>query len=66
VLTAGLACIPAIVIKLHAGFGPSLALGAIAVSLVATFALLGTVTRQIKREDWRFLGRWVSGGFARS
>jgi O-antigen/teichoic acid export membrane protein len=66
VLTAGVACVPAIAIKLNAGLGPGLALAAIAVSLVGTFALVGTVTRQIQREDWRFLGRWVSGGFARS
>lgn len=66
VLTAGVATIPGLFIKFNAGLGPGLSLLAISVSLVGSFAILGTLTGQIRREDWRFLGQWLTGGFART
>lgn len=66
VCTVGVAAVPAVLIKLYAGMGPGLSLVAITAALLGTFAALGTLTRQIRREDWQFLGRWLTGGFART
>ncbi len=66
VVTTAVACIPAIAIKLHAGLGPAASLGACAVSILGAFAVLGSLTRQIRLEDWRFIGSWLRGGFARA
>lgn len=66
VFTAGIASIPAVLIKLNAGVGAGLSLLAISVSLLGTFSIIGTVTGQIQREDWRFLGRWFKGGFVKA
>jgi len=66
VVTAGVASIPAVLIKFNAGIGPGLSLIAIAVALLGTFAILGTITKQIQREDWQFLRSWLTGGFARN
>lgn len=66
VFTAGVASIPALLVKFNAGLGPGLALLAISASLLGTFALLGTITRQVQREDWHFLRSWLTGGFARN
>ncbi len=66
VATASVASIPAVLIKFNAGMGPGLTLVAVAAVLLGAFGVLGTLTRQIQREDWRFLGQWLSGGFARA
>lgn len=66
VFTAGVAAIPALLIKFNAGLAPGLSLLAMALTLVGTFAVLGTLTGQVQREDWQFLRRWLTGGFART
>ncbi|HEU5076174.1 MAG TPA: oligosaccharide flippase family protein [Polyangiaceae bacterium] len=66
VFTAAVASIPGLLIKLNGGLGPGLSLLAVTTTLLATFAVLGTLTGQIERDDWRFLGRWFTGGFARA
>lgn len=63
-LTVAVACVPAVLLKLYAGWGPAASLAAISLSLLATFGLVGSLTRQIHGDDWRFLARWLRGGFA--
>jgi O-antigen/teichoic acid export membrane protein len=62
--TGAVSCVPAVAIKLTGGLGPAASLGAIALAILGSFALLGSLTRQIRRDDWRFLGQWLRGGFA--
>jgi O-antigen/teichoic acid export membrane protein len=64
--TTAVASVPAVLIKLNAGLGAGPTLIACTVSLLACFALLGSLTRQIGPQDWRFLGNWLRGGFARA
>jgi len=57
--TAGIACIPAILYKVFVSAPASTKLPTIAVLVVVTFSLIGSLTGQIKRSDWNYVGRWL-------
>lgn len=48
------------VLKTALDLHPAAELGIVAVALPAGFALIGTVIRLITREDWAFVGEWLS------
>ena len=59
------ASIPAIVFKVMVQLPAAPKLGIIALIVIAAFSLLGTLLGQIKSEDWRYLGNWLSLKFLR-
>ena len=63
--TTAIASLPALAIKFGVELDPAPSLALQILALLGSYSLLGTVTRQIQREDWSFLRRWLSGGFAR-
>jgi O-antigen/teichoic acid export membrane protein len=58
VVTAAVAAVPAVAFKLHVDWSPGLKLGLIAVIVVGTYSVMGTLTRQISRADWQYVGDW--------
>ncbi|HKP59154.1 MAG TPA: oligosaccharide flippase family protein [Polyangiales bacterium] len=57
--TAAVAAIPAVLAKQWLPWPALPRMAAVAVVLLALFSLLGSVTRQIKREDWQYLANWL-------
>lgn len=60
VAVGAVAASAAVTFKLSVPFGAALRLTGIAVVLLAVFAMVGTATRLIRREDWLFMGHWFS------
>lgn len=55
-------CLVAVALKLAAsawGWHPALAMALESLLVVGGFALVGSLTRQITSEDWRFVGNWL-------
>ncbi len=55
-----LAAGPAAAVKWGAGLSASLNVAVVGAGYLICFALLGTLTRTIRREDWSFVRRWLS------
>jgi hypothetical protein len=63
VLTVGAATAAvSLVVKWRLGGSPATTLIAVAAVQAAGFALLGTLTGCIKRDDWRFVVQWLRPG----
>jgi O-antigen/teichoic acid export membrane protein len=58
-LLAGLAAVPALLVKLFVPLPAAVALGVFAVSVLGCFVALGRVTGQITREDLRYARSWL-------
>jgi O-antigen/teichoic acid export membrane protein len=65
VATAAVAAIPAVLAKEWLPWSALPRMAAAAVLLLGTFALLGSATRQIARDDWRYLANWLRFGSKR-
>lgn len=61
--TAALAVIPAVLFKVSVQAPAGLKLAGIAVLVLLSFGVLGTLFRQITSEDWRFARRYLRGRF---
>ncbi|HKU37016.1 MAG TPA: oligosaccharide flippase family protein [Polyangiales bacterium] len=59
VATAAVAAIPALLAKHWLPWPALPRMAAITLLLLSSFALLGTLTRQITRDDWRYLANWL-------
>ncbi len=54
-LVVAATAVPAVLFKWQSSFGPAPTLGGVSLILLGGFAVLGTLTGQVEREDWRFL-----------
>jgi len=59
VVVTAVACSGAVVLKLSLDAHPGLMLALEAAIVLVSFAILGTLTRIIEREDWAFVWDWV-------
>jgi O-antigen/teichoic acid export membrane protein len=53
-------CAAAVAIKLNCDWGAGALLAAEAATVVLSFAVVGTLTRRILGDDWRFVADWVT------
>jgi O-antigen/teichoic acid export membrane protein len=60
--TVGVAAVPAVLAKQWLPWPALPRMAAVAILLLALFSILGTVTRQITRDDWRYLANWLRFG----
>ena len=53
-------CAAAVAIKLNCDWGAGALLAAEAATVVLSFGVVGTLTRRILGDDWRFVADWLT------